>query len=116
MTKSLEQTESLENKTLNKLNKILSAENVQFVSDSDAAGFCFIGEKLRRDAWDELDHVFFENDIEYTVFELGHFDGLSGAENAFKELGLMSLENCSSWEEMLIRLEIMFPDVQNMIQ
>lgn len=67
--------------------------------------------------------MFFKNDKFFTVFE--HLNVVSDeiiintkSQNldyysnwVFHDLGLRCLENCASWEEILLKLNVMFPDL-----
>lgn len=108
-------SQSLESQILEKLNKILEKKSLKIKIQEDGCVVMFI--RLNRDwariqsaCWKSLKMMLFENNDEYTIFndikDKRDYVGLQ----AFRDLGLTCLEKCASWEEMLIRLEIMFPD------
>ena len=111
-------TKSLESQVIKKLNKILVKENLKIKIKKDGFVVMVIHpnqgtwERIGSAYWTSLKTMLFENKDEYTIFNDIRDGGVyvyAGLQ-AFQDLGLMSLENCASWEEMLLRLEVMFPE------
>ena len=127
-------TTCLESQILEKLNKILAQRNLKLVVSSEDVRYEFVDENFApaemlpdfrhgQTSWSSLDVMFFKNDICFTVFDYLNerpqaFIIASKNQNldyysdwAFHDIGLRRLENCASWEEVLLRLEVMYPDL-----
>lgn len=107
---------NIETQALAKLNTILEKKNLMIKIQEDGSTCMFIRfnrgwARIESACWESLEKMLFENDDEYTIFnDIRDRQDYVGVK-AFRDLGLTCLENCASLEEMLIRLEVMFPDV-----
>ena len=106
-------TTCLESQTLEKLNKILMNTSVKFKHNEKNQVIMSFGRyEITLGWWHNLSDMLFSD---LSIFKrIRVMIGRKIYVDAFKqfcEAGLMTLEGCSSLEEVLLRLEVMFPDL-----
>ena len=110
--------ENLEHQVISKLNHVLQQTSISIHHNQHSNLISLNFKNMTIGYWANPHRMFFKNGAQFNVFEAFRHDAEMSIDKTMlicyqllSDLGLISLENCASWEEVLLKLNVMFPDV-----